>query len=381
MTEKPKEQKSELALLKKDIVDVVSDRINQLVGHDKFHLPKNYSAENALMAAWLKLQSTTDKDKRLALTVCTRDSVANALLDMIVQGLTPAKDQCYFVVYGNKLVCLRSYFGDEALLRRVYPGARVFAEPVYKGDELEYEIVRGKKMITKHAQKLANVGGLKSIIATYAIVELGEHHEPHCEIMTLEQIEKAWAHGQNWPPRQGKQSPHTDHPEEFVKKTVIARACKRLINSSDDSCLIHAVERQAHLVAETEMQARVEEEANQNVIDLPPAEPVPAEEPRPRGAGAEEKPGGAQPEEAQEESASSPSARFLEFIDEHELNAPKARKLAGSICKIKDVRNMGNKDYEAILNNAKDFLARYRQKYPQAAGGATAQPKLDGPGF
>ena len=60
MTEKPKNEKSELALMKSDVVDIVTNRIGQLVGQSKLHLPENYSAENALMAAWLKLQSTTD---------------------------------------------------------------------------------------------------------------------------------------------------------------------------------------------------------------------------------------------------------------------------------------------------------------------------------
>lgn len=368
MSEKAKKPKSDLALMRRDIVDVVTNRIGDLVGHGKLHLPENYSAENALMAAWLKLQSTTDKNGRPALAVCTRDSVANALLDMIVQGLTPAKDQVYFIVYGDKLVCLRSYFGDEALLLRVYPEARVYAEPVYKGDELEYEIVRGRKMVTTHKQKLGSVGDLKSIVAAYAIVEPGEGHEPHCEIMTMDQIQKAWARGQNWPAREGKQSAHTDHPEEFVKKTVIARACKRLINASNDSYLVQAVERQAHLIAETEMQARVEEEGNQDIIDLPPEDKTPE-----RGPAEEEGP--TQTQEQQDDSPSSPSARFLDLIEAYELNPTKARKLAASIRKLKDVRNLGNADYEEILKQPNTFLAHYRQQYGEG------QPSLDGPGF
>lgn len=361
MNEKAKNQKPALSLMKHDVVDVVTQRIGQLVGDGQLHLPSDYSAENALMAAWLKLQSTVDKNGRPALAVCTKDSVANALLDMIVQGLTPAKDQVYFVVYGDKLVCLRSYFGDEALLRRVYPEARVYAEPVYSGDELEYEIRSGRKMVKKHTQKLSSVGDLKSIVAAYAVVEPGDGHEPHCEIMTIEQVKKAWARGQNWPPREGKQSAHIDHPEEFVKKTVIARACKRLINSSNDSYLVRAVERQAHLAAETEMQARVAEEANQEIIDLP-AEDEPTQE-------------SAQEQSETEESPSSPSARFLELLDEHDLNPTKARKVVASMRKVKDVRNLGNDDYSEILNNASAFLASYRQKY---AGG---QEAFDGPGF
>ncbi len=376
MNEKNQGQGKELALMRKDIVSFVTKRVTDLVGHGKLHLPEHYSAENALMAAWLKLQSTKDKSQRPALSVCTKDSVANACLDMIVQGLTPAKDQCYFVVYGDKLICLRSYFGDEALLQRIYPKARVFAEPVYKGDELEYEIVRGRKLITMHKQKLANVGDLGSIVAAYAIVELGDGHEPHCEIMTKDQIEKAWSRGQNWPAQDGKQSAHKDHPEEFAKKTVIARACKRLINASNDSYLVRAVERQAHLIAETEMEERIKEEGNQDVIDLPPEEDETSEPAKQSEEVAKER--ADEPAEAQEESPVSPSARFLDLIEAHELDASKARKLVASIRKVKDVRHLGNVDYEAILNNVGAFLARYRK---ESGLPARAQSKLDGPGF
>lgn len=363
MTTNGKEKKQEIALTKQDIVSITSQRISQLVDNGKLHLPEDYSAENALMAAWLKLQSTEDKDHRPALKVCTRDSIANALLDMIVQGLTPAKDQVYFVVYGDKLVCMRSYFGDEALLKRVYPEVRIYAEPIYKGDKLSYRIDRGRKQITEHEQKFDNVGKLDSIVGAYAIVEPGNGHEPHCEIMTIEQIKSSWSRGKNWPPRNGKQSAHTDHPEEFVKKTVLARACKRMINSSNDSYLIRTVERQAHLAAETEMQARVEEGANQDVIDIPPED---VQEAQPEAT-----------PEPESESPSSPAARFGDLIEEHELDASKARKLVASIRKKKDVRSIGNADFEAILGDADGFLSQY-EKLCRPTG---AQPNLDGPGF
>jgi len=366
MSEKPKSQKQDLALMKRDIVDVVAQRVQNLVGAGQLHLPSGYSAQNAIAGWWLKLQSTNDKNGRPALSVCTRDSVANATLDMVIQGLDPGKDQCYPVVYGDKLVCLRSYFGDEALLRRIHPEARVYAEPIYKGDELSYEICRGRKMVTKHIQKFENVGNLESIVGAYAVVEPGNGHEPHCEIMTIEQIKKAWSRGQNWPASQGKQSAHTDHPEEFAKKTVIARACKRMINSSNDSYLVRAVEQQAHLVAETEMQERMKEEANQEVIDLPPEN---VQETR-------EEPQSETPEPEQE-SPSSPAARFADLIDEYDLDASKARKLAASIRKKKDVRSIGNEDFEAILGDAQGFLSSYAKQYRSAG----EQPSLGGPGF
>ncbi len=379
MTKEAAKPNPEPALMRGSIVDFVTKRVTDLVGEGKLPLPKNYSSDAALMAAWLKLQDTKDKSGKAALAVCTHESVANACLDMIIQGLTPSKDQVYFVVFGDKLVCMRSYFGDLALLARIYPKSRVFVQPVYKGDDFEYEIVRGKITVTKHKQKLENVGGLESIDGAYAVVELGDDNEPHTELMKMWQIEKAWSRGQNWPAREGRQSAHKDHPEEFVKKTVIARACKRLINASNDSYLVQTLERQAHLIAETEMEERIKGEGNKDVVDLPPEEGEisdaqtiqPAE--RPKEAAKEP----ADALEALEEDPVSPSARFLDFIEAYNLDPAKARKLAATIRKLKDVRNLSNDDYAAILADDRNYLERYAKEY----GNQAIQPKLGGPGF
>ena len=100
------------AIAKKEVIDIVSERIRTLQERRQLHLPPNYSAENALKAAWLALQEVTDKDGRRALDVCDRTSIMNSLLKMVIQGLNPAKNQCYFVVFGTKLVLMRSYFGS-----------------------------------------------------------------------------------------------------------------------------------------------------------------------------------------------------------------------------------------------------------------------------
>ena len=374
MTKETANPNPEIALMRGSIVDLVAQRIAGLVGEGKLPLPKNYSSDAALTAAWLKLRDTKDKSGKAALSVCTHESVANACLNMIIQGLTPAKDQVYFVVYGDKLVCMRSYFGDLALLARIYPKSRVFVQPVYKGDDFEYDIDRGKITVTKHKQKLENVGGLESIDGAYAVVELGDDNEPHTELMKMWQIEKAWSRGKNWPAQQGKQSAHKDHPEEFVKKTVIARACKRLINASNDSYLVQTLEHQAHLIAEAEMEERIKEEGNKDVIDLPPEEnetPEPAERPEKAKEPADE------PEVVQEESPTSPAARFLDFIEAYNLDASKARKLAATIRKLKDVRNLGNDDYAAILADDRNYLKRYEKEH----GTQASQAKLGGPGF
>ena len=60
-----------LALVKKDVVDVVGKKVQEFVSRGELHLPPNYSVENAMKSAWLVLQNTVDKDKRPVLQVCT----------------------------------------------------------------------------------------------------------------------------------------------------------------------------------------------------------------------------------------------------------------------------------------------------------------------
>ena len=97
-------------ITKSDIVDVVASRVRGFLERGEIHLPDNYSPENALKSAYLKLQETKDKSGKPVLSVCTSTSIANSLFDMVIQGLNPAKEQCYFIAYGNQLVCQRSYW-------------------------------------------------------------------------------------------------------------------------------------------------------------------------------------------------------------------------------------------------------------------------------
>ena len=122
---------TELALIKKDVVDVVGKKAQEFVSRGELHLPPNYSVENAMKSAWLILQNTVDKDKKPVLQNCTKDSIANALLDMAVQGLNPAKKQGYFIAYGRQLVFQRSYFGTMAVTKLEAGPKHIFAEDVY----------------------------------------------------------------------------------------------------------------------------------------------------------------------------------------------------------------------------------------------------------
>ena len=132
----------------KEIVTVVEERVAEYTKNGQLNSPPNYSAGNALTAAWLMIQNVESKEHKPALDVCTKDSVMFALLDMVVQGLNPVKKQGYFIVFGNRLVFMRSYFGTMHLCKEMTGATDIYAQCVYQGDEFEYKLQKCKKIIT-----------------------------------------------------------------------------------------------------------------------------------------------------------------------------------------------------------------------------------------
>lgn len=230
------EKKDEKTSIQKfeNISEQVLSRIEQFQKDGSMILPKNYSVENHMKSAWLALQEVEDKDHHKALQICTKESIANSLLDMVLQGLSVSKKQGYFIVYGNKLIFQRSYFGTIALAKRA---GGIVSEPVanviYEGDDFQYEInpKTAKVSIIKHSQKLENIDNSK-IKGAYALVTLADG-TTQVTIMSMQQIRAAWGQGAT----KGNSPAHKNFAEEMAKKTVIGRACKAIINSSDDAWL------------------------------------------------------------------------------------------------------------------------------------------------
>lgn len=222
------------ALLQKNITDQV---ISRLTGLQKEGLvvPPNYSPANALKSAWFKIQEAQSMDKKPALEVCTQESIANALLDMAIQGLSPAKNQCYFVVYGNKLQMMRSYFGTQVVLKRLKEVNNVWANVIYQGDTFDYENREGRDFLVKHETKFENRDN--PIIGAYGVI-VEESGEKPITVMTKKEIETAWNQSKT------NQAVHKKFPQEMAKRTVINRAAKPYINTSDDSdILIESINR------------------------------------------------------------------------------------------------------------------------------------------
>ncbi len=231
-----------------NVAKEVEKKIMNMQANGEIDIPPNYSYVNALNVAWMKILDTKDRNKRPALEVCTKSSISLALLDMVIQGLNPAKDQCYPMVYGNKLVMQKSYFGYQMLAKRIRPEIDKFKfYIVYKDDKFEWEIINGKIQITKHKQTLESINS-KKIVAAYAHALTADGEILETEIMTFEQIKEAW--------RKSPVSPVTDKGnikagsthekflDQMAGKTVINRLCKHIINSSDDSYLKTAAIRQ-----------------------------------------------------------------------------------------------------------------------------------------
>ena len=230
------EKKDEKTSIQKfeNISEQVLSRIEQFQKDGSMILPKNYSVENHMKSAWLALQEVEDKEHHKALQICTKESIANSLLDMVLQGLSVSKKQGYFIIYGNKLIFQRSYFGTIALAKRA---GGMLSEPVanviYDGDDFQYEIdpKTAKVSIIKHSQKLENIDNSK-IKGAYALLTLADG-TTQVTIMSMQQIRAAWGQGAT----KGNSPAHKNFAEEMAKKTVIGRACKAIINSSDDAWL------------------------------------------------------------------------------------------------------------------------------------------------
>lgn len=221
-------KKAELLPKEKNITDNILNRYNEMVNSKVIDIPKDYSAENALKSAWFMLQEVEDSNKKPALEVCTKDSISNSLFEMVVDGLNPMKKQCYFIVYGKKLTLLKSYQGNIAMAKRYSNVQSVIAREIYEKDVFVTEILKdGREVLVKHEQPFENTSN--KIIGGYCIVIDSEGKE-HLTKMTLAKINKSWMMGN----AKGKSKLHTDFDDEAVKRTLINRACKPWINSSND---------------------------------------------------------------------------------------------------------------------------------------------------
>lgn len=223
-------------VLPKNFTDVVLNTINDNTASGQLVLPEDYVVGNALKSAYLTLQSTKDKNFKPAMEVCTQKSIANALLDMVVMGLNPAKKQCYFIVRGNELTMMPSYFGNQAALKRLPSVKDIYANVIYDGDTIEIENVNGKDVLKNHTTSFANRDN--QIVGAYAVIERNDGEREYT-FMTKKEIDACWDKSSS-----KAHDVHSSFPQEMAKRTVINRACKYYVNTSTDAdMLVQAINR------------------------------------------------------------------------------------------------------------------------------------------
>lgn len=210
-------------LTQKQVTSNVATRIEAMKGEGLLIAP-NYSVSNALSSAYYELKNSSSGN---LLQQCTQESVYNALLEMVTQGLSPAKKQCYFIKYGSDVRLRMSYFGTIKVTKDLQGVKDVTANVVYEGDTLEIAVENGLKKLVKHETDWRNADN--PIIAAYCIITRADGEE-FFEVMTKKQIEKSWSKAKT-------RNVQIDFPDQMAMRTVINRAAKMFINTSNDSDL------------------------------------------------------------------------------------------------------------------------------------------------
>ncbi|KZT80912.1 Recombinational DNA repair protein RecT [Lactiplantibacillus plantarum] len=208
-----------------ELVTMVNNNIEDMKNNEGLSLPPDYSVGNALNSAYLIL-SDTSKGQPL-LDKCDQGSVIKALMNMAIQGLSPAKNQCYFIPYGNQLVMQRSYFGSISVVKRLSNVKDIQAQVVHKDDTFKIGAENGVLVVKEFDPSFENLD--KPIIGAFAWIEDINGNRTYT-VMTKKDIDTSWSHAKT-------KKVQNEFPEEMAKRTVINRAAKFYINSSSDNDL------------------------------------------------------------------------------------------------------------------------------------------------
>ncbi len=274
-------QQMQPAEKKNELVTKVANKVKAMVENNQINIPENYSIVNAVQAAYFKLTEVDFKKKTSLMDTATTESVAFSLQDMAIQALSVAKNQGYFIVYGDKMQFVRSYHGTQAVLKRLNGVKDVWANVIWKGEKFDVEYNdRGQLAFKAHeVDWKAATGKKEDIEGAYCIIER-EDGVQFLTVMTMAEIKTSWS--------QSSMSAVQDkYPQEMAKRTVINRASKAFINTSDDSDLfIGAVNRTTENEYEEDRprkevntQEEIDQNANKETLDFE-QEPTPAPEPK-----------------------------------------------------------------------------------------------------
>ena len=219
-----KKPKSLLEVLHKDITDYTNTEFQVAVGYDPV---------SAVQSAIYALEQVQTPQKTKALSVVGGNSVKNAVRQMVTMGLYPDKKQGYFIAYGDQMTFMPSYMGYQMILRRDYGVRDVKAIVVYEGDQIATHIINGEERIVdgSHIRKSnpfeKGATNLSKVVGAYAIAQFKDRQEKH-EIMNMEQIQKAWDKAKTT-------NVHKDFADQMIKRTILNRLAKGIINSNVDN--------------------------------------------------------------------------------------------------------------------------------------------------
>jgi recombination protein RecT len=268
---------TQIAVVEKSISDIVYNRVNTLTSSGRLNLPKDYSIGNAMSSAWLKLQKTKDRTGKPVLEACTKDSIANTLLDMAIMGLSMSKDQCYPIAYGAELTCFVSVWGKIAAIKRLKGcESEPVATIVYEGDEVEISTETGEIAIKSHKQTWENVCNGK-IAGAYASVKF--NGQQRWAVLPMREIIEAWSKSQ-------ADKQHSQFTGEFCKRTALNRLIKTIVKTSTDQDILGEVldeneKRQFDFQDTGEVVENVKQEVKQATGSVkPPVETTKKEEPK-----------------------------------------------------------------------------------------------------
>lgn len=228
-TQAPSQNNALMKRMQEETVSNVLDRVQTMQAAGELVLPKDYNAGNALKSAWLYLQTIADKNGVKAIDKCTKESICNCLLEMVIKGEHP-KQHCYFIPCGQSLEFWERYTGRYMRAKRDTEIQTVNAQVIYDGDVFTYTVdENGQYQFVSHQTDMANID-LTKIKGAYAVV-INRDGSRHLEVMTLDQIRKAWGQGA----ARGNSGAHVNFTDQMCKKTIISRACKIALDSTSDN--------------------------------------------------------------------------------------------------------------------------------------------------
>lgn len=207
-----------------DIAKNTLDRIAELQ-NSGFTMPVGYNPTNAIKSSMMIISELEDRNGVPALQCCTPQSVGRALFEMVIEGLDASRKQCYFIIRGNKLTMMPSYFGTVTQAKRVSKNYSPIVQYVHEGDKFEIgiDVKTGLKFIKKHETSPENLD--KEIIYAYTYIT-DENNVTDVLIMTKKQWMASWAKSS-----MKNNSIHNEFSEDMIKRTIIKKGCKVIINS------------------------------------------------------------------------------------------------------------------------------------------------------